>query len=132
MRTRIALVLCLLAALVAENATTGADVPGVPLLHDQLSKEDPGALAKAARQQGDAGRGAMIFHQAQLLCTKCHTAGEGDAALGPDLAWKAKDATDLYLVESILTPSKTIKKGYETATVVTKAGKTITGIIAED
>ena len=36
------------------------------------------------------------------------------------------------LVEAILEPSKTIRKGYETVTVVTKAGKTLTGRLIEN
>ncbi len=92
-------------------------------LHQQLLKEDAAALAKAAREKGDASRGAVVFHRPDLLCTRCHTAGEDMGRLGPDLAKAAKEATDIYLVESILLPSKVIKKGFETVTITTTAGK---------
>ena len=43
-----------------------------------------------------------------------------------------KEATAESLVESVLHPSKVIKKGYESVTVVTADGRTITGLAAEE
>src|SRR5205807_6495693 len=86
----------------------------------------------AAREQGDPSRGAIVFYRPDLACTRCHTAGEGGARLGPDLAQTGKEATDVYLIESVLLPSKVIKKGYETVVVTTKAGRTLTGLLAEE
>src|SRR5262245_25562541 len=83
-------------------------------LHDQLLREGVEGLAKAARAEGDARRGAAVFYQPQIACTSCHSAGEDAGRLGPDLAKAGKEATDTYLVESILFPSKIIKKGFET------------------
>ena len=103
-----------------------------PSLHQQLLKENLTALAKAAREHGDAGRGAVVFHRPDLACTRCHTPGEDTGKLGPDLAKAGKQATDVYLVESVLLPSKVIKKGFETVTIITKAGKTFSGLLAEE
>ncbi len=103
-----------------------------PTLQQQLVQEDVTALAKAARQLGDTGRGAMVFHRLELLCTRCHTAGEDGPRLGPDLAKLGKEATDVYLTESILFPSKVVKKGFETVVITTNAGKTVTGLLAEE
>jgi putative heme-binding domain-containing protein len=105
--------------------------PG-PMLHQQLLKEPPAALAKAAREQGDASRGAVVFYRPDLLCMRCHTAGGDTSKLGPDLAKAGKEATDVYLVESVLLPSKVIKKGFETVTITTNAGKTVSGLLAEE
>src|SRR5262249_62426784 len=63
---------------------------------------------------------------------RCHAAEAGTARLGPDLARAGKEATDVYLVESVLLPSKVIKKGYETVVLTTRAGKTLTGLLAEE
>ncbi len=101
-------------------------------LTQQLAKEPAGVLAKAAREQGDASRGAMIFYRPDLLCTRCHAPGEEGNHLGPDPAKSGKETTDVYLVESILQPSKVIKKGFETVRITTKAGKTLTGLFAEE
>ncbi len=102
-----------------------------PALAQQLAKESPADLAKAARARGDAGRGAVLFFQPFLTCAKCHDAETG-TQLGPDLAQAGKEATAEYLVESILSPSKVIKKGYEPITVTTTDGRTVIGLLAEE
>jgi putative heme-binding domain-containing protein len=99
-------------------------------LEEQLVKEGVAALARAARQHGDAGRGALVYFRPELTCTRCHGNGDEAGTLGPDLAKAGKEATDEYLVESVLFPSKVIKKGYETVTVITKSGKIISGLVA--
>ena len=104
----------------------------VPALSQQLLKEKAESLAKAARQQGDASRGAVVFYRAELNCVRCHNTGEESPRLGPDLAKIGKDTPDVHLVESILLPSKVIRKGFETVVITTKAGKTLTGLIAEE
>jgi putative heme-binding domain-containing protein len=113
-----------------EPCATAADP--MPTLSQQLAKQEAGILAKAARERGDASRGALVFYRPDLLCTHCHTAGEEGGRLGPDLARAGKDATDVYLIQSILAPSKVIKKGFETVVISTKAGKTLTGLLAEE
>ena len=105
---------------------------GATTLEEQLSREGALALARAAVSQGDARRGAIVFYQPHLLCASCHVKGERGEGLGPDLATLGKTVTGAELVEAILEPSKTIRKGYETVTVVTKEGKTLTGRLIED
>jgi putative heme-binding domain-containing protein len=58
--------------------------------------------------------------------------GVESARLGPDLAKIGKDTADVHLIESILLPSKVIKKGFETVVITTHAGKTFTGLVAEE
>ncbi len=111
--------------------SAAAQHPTTPITQ-QLARDTTEALAKAAREQGDASRGAMVFYRPDLLCTCCHSAGEQEPRLGPDLAKSGKEATDVYLVESILLPSKVIKKGFETVLITTKAGTTVTGLLAEE
>jgi putative heme-binding domain-containing protein len=120
----------LAAALLSSGKQTRA-APPLPL-QQQLTSEDIGALAKAARQRGDPSRGAVVFYRPELACTRCHVAGDGQPALGPDLAQAGKDATDVYLVESVLLPSKVIKKGYETVAITTRSGRALTGLLAEE
>src|SRR5690242_19884722 len=103
-------------------------------LEQELLREGPAALAKAARAQGDPNRGAVLFYQQQLSCTKCHTCGgkDGESPLGPDLARPEPGATAEHVIESLLAPSKVIRKGYEAVTVLRADGTTVTGLIAED
>jgi putative heme-binding domain-containing protein len=98
-----------------------------------LLGENPDSLAKAARDQGDPARGAAIFYQPSLNCTRCHADGDTDGdLLGPNLANLGKEATDAYLIDSILRPSKVIKKGFETVTIVTAGGQKVTGLLAAE
>ncbi len=111
------------------NITLAADP--LPALHQQLAKEPVAELAKAARERGDAGRGAVLFFQPFLTCAKCHD-GETITRLGPDIARADKGVTAEYLIESVLFPSKVIKKGYETVTITTTDDRTVTGLIATE
>jgi len=94
-----------------------------------LSKEPVEQLAREARTQGDPARGAVSFYQVQLGCAKCHRIAQEGTGVGPDLAQSSREITDSYLVESLLTPSKVIKKGYESITISTKAGRLIKGVL---
>jgi putative heme-binding domain-containing protein len=96
----------------------------------QLSAESLEELAQDVREQGNAVRGAILFAQQKTNCVKCHASG-GRNLLGPDLTNLDEDTTDVYLVESILQPSKVIKQGYETFSVTMLDGKTFTGRIVE-
>lgn len=102
-----------------------------PTLTQQLQKESPAELAKVVRERGDAGRGAVLFFQPFLTCAKCHDAETG-TQLGPDIAQAGKEANAEHLIESVLLPSKAIKKGYEPLTVSTTDGRTITGLLVEE
>ncbi len=102
-------------------------------LEESLLREDPAGLAQAVREQGDAARGAAVFFQPSLTCSQCHAVGDGKpGTIGPDLATLGREATDAYLIEAVLQPSKAIKKGFETVTVGTTDGKMLIGLLAED
>lgn len=110
-------------------------------LQEQLLAEGAVSLAKAARGEGDPRRGAILFHQPFLACAKCHAVGQvanlpvtapSQLTLGPDLAKLGKEATAEALVESILDPSKVIRKGFESVVVQTTDGKTVTGLLVEE
>jgi putative heme-binding domain-containing protein len=128
MKARIGMgLLVLLSALgvqAAERAPRG--------LQQQLIEEGAETLARAVREHGDPARGALVFYRPELTCTRCHTPGEDGSGLGPDPARAGKDATDIYLIESVLLPSKVIKKGYETVTITLKSGKTVVGLVASE
>jgi putative heme-binding domain-containing protein len=110
-----------------------ADTAGVAAtLESQLLGEDPAELARAARQQGDAARGAVFFYQPALSCAKCHVGDGRQPPFGPDLSQPGAKVADRYFVESILQPSKVIKPGYETILVITTKGLTLTGVRARE
>lgn len=100
-------------------------------LEQQLKSESAESLATAAAAQGDPVRGAILFHQPQLQCSRCHSVGLSPRVLpGPVLTELPADVTDAALVESILHPSRAIRKGYETVVVVTADGRSVSGLLA--
>lgn len=101
-------------------------------LEEQLLREQPADLARDALTRGDPGRGAIVFHQPALTCVKCHTAGEGEKSLGPDLTEWEKKPTGEDLARAILTPSHVLRKGYETVVVNLRSGKTATGLFVDE
>lgn len=97
-----------------------------PPLAQLLAKEKSQTLAQEAMSKGNAKRGAALFYNQSLSCAKCHDPTRGER-LGPDLASKRDGVTDTFLVESVLDPSKSIRKGFEQFIVQDLDGITITG-----
>ena len=121
---------CFVVCLIWLVRTAAAESPA-DALHSRLAKEPLGDLARAAREKGDAGRGAVLFFQPFLACAKCHDAELG-SQLGPDIAKAGDQATAEQLIESVLLPSRQIKKGYEPVTVGTTDGRVITGLLVKE
>ncbi len=113
----------LMVLLLFANLTSGQDLE-VQLLDTPVDK-----LVQEAKDLGDAKRGGIAFFQVYLSCSKCHSVGEKENPLGPDLSKLGPQVTDRYLVESVLDPSKEIKKGFESVTVFTGKGKQFAGLI---
>jgi putative heme-binding domain-containing protein len=79
--------------------------------------------------QGDAQRGAAVFHDAQ--CAACHQYGSEGAKLGPDLTTISRQYHTREILESILFPAHTISTQYAGKIVVTTDGHTHAGIPAQ-
>lgn len=97
-------------------------------LSRKLKTESIETLAKDAREKGNAIVGAILLTRKDLACTRCHDSG-ATQPIAPSLRQLAADApvSDAYLVESLLQPSKVIKKGYESVRVLTVDGQVVTG-----
>ncbi len=102
-------------------------------LTERLVQEDPAKLVQQARQEGDIVRGAILFHQGNINCAKCHRPISENDRIAPDLSRLGQEVTDASMVESILEPSKTIRKGFETVSVLTADGHVINGsVVSQD
>ncbi len=114
-------------------AVLGCTTPSAAqTLEAELQQIPATELAELAQSEGDALRGAIVFFQQHMACSKCHSVGqERSSALGPDLAALGSEVSDETIIESVLEPSKVIRKGFESVTVVTKDGKSLTGIFVE-
>ncbi|WP_419189114.1 DUF6797 domain-containing protein [Stieleria marina] len=105
-----------------------------PLSLEQQLKNVPVAyLAEQTQLRGDAQRGALVFYKSAAACVNCHSSGEGSSPLGPNLAEVGKDTdgkavSDQHLIESLLYPSRSIRKGFETVNIVTSDGDVVSGM----
>ena len=114
-------------ALVALASTCSAQT-----LDEDLRRVPAAELVSLAKAEGDAIRGAVVFFQPHMACSKCHAVGKAPAnSLGPDLTTIGKEVTDDSLVESVLLPSKVIRKGFESVTVITADGKSLAALLVE-
>ncbi len=102
------------------------------VLEKQLVAEPTNQLAAAAQKLGDARRGAIIFHQPHMGCNKCHSVDGQESLMGPDLTQLGTDASDVQIVEGILNPSKQIRNGFESVSVLTTDGVVRTGLLVSD
>lgn len=82
-------------------------------------------LAKA-----DAARGKAAF--AAATCIVCHRVGDEGGVIGPDLSTIGTVRTERDLLESIIAPSATFAREYESYIATTKDGRTHFGRLAAE
>lgn len=109
------------------SSTLLPDSPSRPLVKE-WSLEDLAQDLDAGVSSGrDFERGRSLFGVAQ--CFACHRFATEGGAVGPDLTGVAGRFTPRDLLESILSPSKTISDQYQAVTIATTDGKVVTGRI---
>lgn len=78
---------------------------------------------------GTAARGRDVFLNAEKsLCLKCHRLGDQGARIGPELTGVGARFSRIYLIESILQPSRTIAPEFEYLMVELKTGPPLLGV----
>jgi putative heme-binding domain-containing protein len=87
----------------------------------------------ALTRRGDPERGRKLFLDVEKSqCLKCHRLGDQGERIGPELTGVGSRFSRIYIVESILEPSRTIAPSFGTLVVTLKNGKSLTGVkIAE-
>lgn len=101
-------------------------------LQEMFETVDANQIAKESRLRGDPERGAIVFYASAAACANCHVTGDGQSPLGPDLTRLGESITDVHLVESLLHPSKSIRKGYETVQLLTADGEVRAGMLVSE
>lgn len=101
-------------------------------LTEKLIAEEAKQLAQQARESGDIVRGAILFHQGNVNCARCHRPVVGKTQLGPDLSKLAAEMTDETIIESILQPSKVIAKGFASKMVLHVDGRSLVGPVIKE
>jgi putative membrane-bound dehydrogenase-like protein len=95
--------------------------------------KDEASWRKALDGKGDAAAGErLFFHARGPRCFACHRVDGRGAAIGPDLSTIGRALNRDKLIESILSPSKEIAPQFTSWTIVTKDGKSRTGVIVEE
>ncbi|MBI1915690.1 MAG: HEAT repeat domain-containing protein [Planctomycetes bacterium] len=91
-------------------------------------------LAEVVAQvkRGDAERGRQVFFSNRSACSTCHRLAGVGGPVGPDLSKIGQVRTTRDLAEAVLFPSATLANGYESYTVITRAGQTHTGMIRRE
>jgi len=85
-----------------------------------LSKAERTALLNDAKQLGDFKRGAAIYNRPALACVSCHAIKGKGGQLGPELGGLATHMVPEGILESLLTPSRQMKQGYESVVITLK------------
>ncbi|MGB6042123.1 MAG: HEAT repeat domain-containing protein, partial [Pirellulales bacterium] len=97
------------------------------------SKENPLAHYDEAVAGGDVKRGKRIFfHHTAAACLRCHQVDGRGGDVGPDLSQIGKQLMREQLLESIVRPSRSIAKGYQTVQVATTTGRILVGLLRDD
>src|SRR5262249_14551912 len=95
--------------------------------------KDVAAWLKALDGKGDSAAGErLFFHPRGPRCFACHRVDGRGTAIGPDLSTIGRSLSRDKLIESILTPSKEIAPQFVSWIIVTKDGKSRTGMIVEE
>jgi putative heme-binding domain-containing protein len=83
-------------------------------------------------QGGNAARGRQVFLSKKAACSSCHRVGNEGALIGPDLSKVGKIRAPRDLLESVVYPSASFARGYESYSIATDSGKVYSGIISRE
>ncbi|NNE93381.1 MAG: c-type cytochrome [Verrucomicrobiales bacterium] len=115
--------------------------PGVlPKIEDNIAELEARAVERKERlalfesrvAEGDVERGKAHFVAGKGACMTCHKVGETGRAVGPDLSTIGRIRTHRDLLESILYPSESIARDFESYTVTPKEGPPLLGLIQRE
>jgi putative heme-binding domain-containing protein len=83
---------------------------------------------------GNADRGKKLFFDVEKSqCLKCHRLGDTGERIGPELTGVGGRFSRIYILESILEPSRTIAPSFGTLVVSLKSGAVVSGVkVAEN
>lgn len=101
---------------------------------EKQAKEQAGRLAELEKTitGGDASRGQAVFYSAKAVCSTCHRVQMRGGQVGPDLSQIGRIRTERDLLESILYPSASLARDFESYTVNTKDGESVSGVIQKE
>ncbi len=109
-----------LASVLAAKTAVAVET-GPPRAHVQKwSIDELSEMTASSLVEGDRELGAKIFRDA--LCARCHRVGREGKAVGPDLTFVGRRFSPHDLLESILTPSRSVAENFQLDSIVTQSG----------
>jgi putative membrane-bound dehydrogenase-like protein len=81
---------------------------------------------------GDIRRGQAVFNSSTTACSSCHSIGYRGGKLGPDLTRIGQVRTERDLLESIVFPSASFVRSYESVLIKTKSGEIHNGVLRKE
>jgi len=87
---------------------------------------------EASLTEGDIVAGRAVFFGQKASCSACHRVHREGGEVGPNLSEIARIRSTRDLLESILYPSATLARDYETFNVLTTSGGLVTGTIQRE
>ena len=115
------------------NGVPGTEMPSFSVgLGDENAWRVVSYVRSTARRDvekvpGDAAAGEKLFW-GKGGCGGCHRVGNRGGRMGPDLTRIGRTRSLKYLRDSVISPNDDLTPGFNTITVVTKAGKKIVGV----
>ncbi|WP_231741090.1 plastocyanin/azurin family copper-binding protein [Thalassoglobus neptunius] len=86
----------------------------------------------SAKQSGNSERGLHVFASAKFACVSCHAVGESGGKIGPALSQIAKQRKPTEIVESLLTPKKSVQPEFIAHAVQTEDGQQYRGYLVRE
>jgi cytochrome c oxidase cbb3-type subunit 3 len=121
---------------IISNGVPGTGMPAFRALSPAQVRAVVGYLrvlqgkGKARALPGDADQGKKIFF-GKADCSTCHTISGQGGFLGPDLSASGSMSADAIL-KAILNPAPIIPAGYKPATITTRDGTRVEGVIRNE
>jgi putative heme-binding domain-containing protein len=81
---------------------------------------------------GGVESGKLVFHGRKAACAACHRVGSEGGKIGPDLSKVGERRNERDLLEAVIVPSASIARGYESQTIRTTDGRTLTGLVVRE
>ena len=112
-------------------------LPEANRLLDQMRQTEQLKLAKldsliAALDDGDSERGRLLFTNEKTKCVTCHRIGDVGGKIGPDLTTIGANRSARDLLESIVFPSASIVRDYDSYRIATNDGRVFAGLIVRE
>jgi len=98
----------------------------------KITPEEVARVEELVRTTGDPENGKKIFFGSRSQCSQCHQIERVGKQVGPDLTKIWETHTIAKIMESIVDPSKEVKEGYSSWTVITDEGLAYNGLRVKD